>query len=94
MALLNQGNIPMHQILNLLSFFCFSLFFSAEVKFTIVIVCLLASFREQQLELKKWEVKQAEKQRVVKLSAAEWADHPDRYLLELGGRQTYNTPSN
>lgn len=50
--------------------------------------------REQQLELKKWEVKQAEKQRVVKLSSADWADHPDRYLLELGGRQSYNTPSN
>ncbi|XP_034237188.1 uncharacterized protein LOC117642768 isoform X2 [Thrips palmi] len=56
--------------------------------------CGTSKSREQQLELKKWEVKQAEKQRVVKLSAAEWADHPDRYLLELGGRQTYNTPSN
>ncbi|KAK3927388.1 Restriction of telomere capping protein 5 [Frankliniella fusca] len=56
--------------------------------------CGTSKSREQQLETKKWEVKQAEKQRVVKLSAAEWADHPDRYLLELGGRQTYNTPSN
>ncbi|XP_049792971.1 uncharacterized protein LOC126202926 isoform X3 [Schistocerca nitens] len=41
--------------------------------------------RESQLEIKKWQVKQAEKQRVVKLSAAEWVDHPDRYLLELAG---------
>ncbi|XP_026278855.1 uncharacterized protein LOC113206822 isoform X1 [Frankliniella occidentalis] len=56
--------------------------------------CGTSKSREQQLETKKWEVKQAEKQRTVKLSAADWVDHPDRYLLELGGRQTYNTPSN
>ncbi|XP_033219637.1 uncharacterized protein LOC117174542 isoform X2 [Belonocnema kinseyi] len=49
--------------------------------------------REKQLEIKKWQVKEAEKQRVVKLSATEWLDHPDRYLLELGGRQTYNNSS-
>ncbi|XP_034942247.1 uncharacterized protein [Chelonus insularis] len=46
--------------------------------------------REQQLEIKKWQVKEAEKQRVVKLSTADWLDHPDRYLLELAGRPSYN----
>lgn len=34
--------------------------------------------REKQLEVKKWEIKEAEKQRTVKLSAADWLDHPDR----------------
>lgn len=47
-------------------------------------------FREAQLEIKKWEIKEAEKQRVVKINAAEWVDHPDRYLLELAGRPVYN----
>ncbi|XP_011310517.1 uncharacterized protein [Fopius arisanus] len=46
--------------------------------------------RERQLEIKKWQVKEAERQRVVKLSAADWLDHPDRYLLELAGRPSYN----
>lgn len=46
--------------------------------------------REKQLEIKKWQVKEAEKQRVVKLSASDWLDHPDRYLLELAGRASYN----
>ncbi|EEB12701.1 conserved hypothetical protein [Pediculus humanus corporis] len=46
--------------------------------------------REAQLEIKKWEIKEAEKQRVVKINAAEWVDHPDRYLLELAGRPVYN----
>ncbi|CAG9772337.1 unnamed protein product [Ceutorhynchus assimilis] len=46
--------------------------------------------RERQLEVKKWEVKEAEKQRAVKLSAADWLDHPDRYLLELAGRPQYH----
>ena len=41
------------------------------------------------MDIKKWQVKQAERQRQVKLSAADWEDHPDRYLLELGGRPTY-----
>ncbi|XP_008473651.1 uncharacterized protein LOC103510742 [Diaphorina citri] len=45
--------------------------------------------RETQLEIKSWQVKQAEKQRCVKLSAKEWMDHPDRYLLELAGRTNY-----
>ncbi|XP_058806957.1 uncharacterized protein LOC131673178 [Phymastichus coffea] len=49
--------------------------------------------RERQLEIKKWQVKEAEKQRVVKLSTAEWLDHPDRYLLELAGRPSYNNSS-
>uniref|UniRef100_U5EQF1 TLDc domain-containing protein n=1 Tax=Corethrella appendiculata TaxID=1370023 RepID=U5EQF1_9DIPT len=46
--------------------------------------------REVQLDIKKWEVKEAERQRTVKLTAADWMDHPDRYLLELGGRPQYN----
>uniref|UniRef100_A0A336LLU8 CSON010384 protein n=1 Tax=Culicoides sonorensis TaxID=179676 RepID=A0A336LLU8_CULSO len=46
--------------------------------------------RETQIEIKKWQVKEAEKQRSVKMSAAEWLDNPDRYLLELGGRPQYN----
>lgn len=29
-------------------------------------------------------MKEAERQRTVKLTAADWIDHPDRYLLELG----------
>ena len=47
--------------------------------------------RARQLDVKKWEVKEAEKQRVVKLSADDWLDHPDRYLLEMSGRQSYVT---
>lgn len=50
--------------------------------------------REKQLEIKKWQVKEAEKQRVVKLSASDWLDHPDRYLLELAGRASYNESNN
>ncbi|CAH1991182.1 unnamed protein product [Acanthoscelides obtectus] len=46
--------------------------------------------RERQLEVKKWEVKEAERQRCVKLSATDWLDHPDRYLLELYGRPQYH----
>lgn len=49
--------------------------------------------RETQTEIKKWQVKEAEKQRAVKMSAADWLDNPDRYLLELGGRQNYNNTS-
>ncbi|KAL3270881.1 hypothetical protein HHI36_021396 [Cryptolaemus montrouzieri] len=47
--------------------------------------------RDRQLEVKKWEVKEAERQRVVKMSASDWVDHPDRYLLELAGRPQYNS---
>lgn len=48
------------------------------------------SSREVQLDIKKWQIKEAERQRTVKLSATEWIDHPDRYLLELSGRPQYN----
>lgn len=48
------------------------------------------SSRDVQLDIKKWQIKEAERQRTVKLTAADWMDHPDRYLLELGGRQNYN----
>lgn len=54
--------------------------------------CGTQQSRETQLDVKKWEVKQAEKQRKVKLTPDDWVDHPDRYLLELAGRPTY-TPS-
>lgn len=46
--------------------------------------------RDIQMDIKKWQVKEAERQRTVKLSAADWLDNPDRYLLELGGRPQYN----
>ncbi|XP_058462938.1 uncharacterized protein LOC131437543 isoform X2 [Malaya genurostris] len=49
--------------------------------------------RDIQLDIKKWQIKEAERQRTVKLTAADWMDHPDRYLLELGGRQNYNNSS-
>lgn len=52
--------------------------------------CGDTKLRERQLEIKKWQVKEAEKQRIVKLSASDWLDHPDRYLLELAGRASYN----
>ncbi|KOX78957.1 Restriction of telomere capping protein 5 [Melipona quadrifasciata] len=52
--------------------------------------CGDTKLRERQLEIKKWQVKEAEKQRIVKLSASDWQDHPDRYLLELAGRTSYN----
>lgn len=48
------------------------------------------SSRDVQLDIKKWQVKEAERQRTVKLTAADWVDNPDRYLLELGGRPQYN----
>ncbi|XP_050499451.1 uncharacterized protein LOC126879994 isoform X3 [Diabrotica virgifera virgifera] len=50
--------------------------------------------RERQLEVKKWEKKEAEKQRVVKLNASDWLDHPDRYLLQLAGRPEYHQNQN
>ncbi|XP_053670542.1 uncharacterized protein LOC128720868 [Anopheles nili] len=49
--------------------------------------------RDVQLDIKKWQIKEAERQRTVKMTAADWMDHPDRYLLELGGRQNYNNSS-
>ncbi|XP_055624799.1 uncharacterized protein LOC129767691 isoform X2 [Toxorhynchites rutilus septentrionalis] len=49
--------------------------------------------REIQLDIKKWQIKEAERQRTVKMTAADWMDHPDRYLLELGGRKNYNNSS-
>lgn len=48
------------------------------------------SSRDVQLDIKKWQIKEAERQRTVKLTAADWIDNPDRYLLELGGRPQYN----
>lgn len=48
-------------------------------------------YREIQLQIKDWEVKQAENNRKLKITSADWQDHPDRYLLELAGRQSYST---
>jgi len=48
-------------------------------------------FREVQLDIKNWQIKEAEKNRTLKMTSKEWLDHPDRYLLELAGRQTYST---
>ncbi|XP_053617797.1 uncharacterized protein LOC128679521 isoform X2 [Plodia interpunctella] len=61
-----------------------------ELKAVEVWGCGDHSSRETQLEIKKWQVKEAERQRAVKLSAADWLDHPDRYLLEMAGRPQYN----
>ncbi|PSN56687.1 hypothetical protein C0J52_00006 [Blattella germanica] len=52
--------------------------------------CGAQQSRDVQLDMKKWEVKQAERQRIVKLTADDWVDHPDRYLLELAGRPSYS----
>ncbi|XP_052871741.1 uncharacterized protein LOC128277333 [Anopheles cruzii] len=49
--------------------------------------------RDVQLDIKRWQIREAERQRTVKMTAADWMDHPDRYLLELGGRQNYNNSS-
>lgn len=43
--------------------------------------------RESQLEYKKWELKQVEKSRNVKLSAVDWNDHPDKCLLEMASHR-------
>lgn len=49
--------------------------------------------REAQLDVKKWQVKDAERNRKVKIRAEDWVDNPDRYLLELAGRPTYSEQS-
>lgn len=56
----------------------------------LIIICILY-FREVQLDIKNWQIKEAEKNRKLKMTSKEWLDHPDRYLLELAGRQTYST---
>lgn len=46
--------------------------------------------RDIQLDIKKWQVTEAERQRTVKLTSADWIDHPDRYLLQLASsKQDY-----
>lgn len=39
------------------------------------------------MDHKKWEMKQVEKSRQVKLSALDWNDHPDKCLLDMAGHQ-------
>uniref|UniRef100_A0A1A9V2L0 Uncharacterized protein n=1 Tax=Glossina austeni TaxID=7395 RepID=A0A1A9V2L0_GLOAU len=46
--------------------------------------------REVQLDIKKWQIKKAERQRTLKLAAADWMDLQDCFVLELCGRQNYN----
>ncbi|XP_039297688.1 uncharacterized protein LOC111064287 [Nilaparvata lugens] len=46
--------------------------------------------REVQLDIRKWQVKEAEKQRVVKVKSCDWGNHPDRYLLELARTPSSN----
>ncbi|XP_065226218.1 uncharacterized protein LOC135849645 [Planococcus citri] len=53
--------------------------------------CSSPKSREIQLQIKDWEVKQAESNRKVKITSSDWLDHPDRYLLELAGRTSYAT---
>ena len=38
-------------------------------------------------EIKKWELKQVEKSRNVKLTAVDWNDHPDKCLLEMASHR-------
>lgn len=52
--------------------------------------CGTPQSREIQLDIRKWQAKEAERQREVKLRASDWVDHPDRYLLELAGRPNYS----
>ncbi|XP_057370812.1 uncharacterized protein LOC130691834 [Daphnia carinata] len=49
--------------------------------------CGTSQQRESQLEYKKWELKQVEKSRDVKLSAVDWNDHPDKCLLEMASHR-------
>ncbi|XP_046445865.1 uncharacterized protein LOC124195479 isoform X1 [Daphnia pulex] len=49
--------------------------------------CGTSQQRESQLEHKKWELKQVEKSRNVKLSAVDWNDHPDKCLLEMASHR-------
>lgn len=60
-----------------------------------IVYIVFVSHRESQLEHKKWELKQVEKSRNVKLTAGEWNDHPDKCLLEMAShRQTYSQLGN
>lgn len=43
------------------------------------------SLRDKQTDLRKWEAKQAEKNKKINLNNPEWKDNPDKYLLELAG---------
>lgn len=45
------------------------------------------AFQDQQ-GIKKWEAKQIEKMRTVKIDASDWQSNADKSLLELGGIKT------
>ncbi|CAL8115588.1 unnamed protein product [Orchesella dallaii] len=47
--------------------------------------CAPPQVKVSQHDLRKWEAKQAEKNRKINLSNPEWKDNPDKYLLELAG---------
>lgn len=68
--------------------------YSLPYLFAFVLCARLTNRREIQLQIKDWEVKQAENNRKVKITSSDWLDHPDRYLLELAGRPSYATSSN
>lgn len=39
--------------------------------------------RDIQLDIKKWQVTEAERQRTVKLTSADWIDHPGKIKFHL-----------
>ncbi|XP_074110343.1 uncharacterized protein LOC141534712 [Cotesia typhae] len=92
---LRAGDDPRNPIINIDQSFHSINFEGAPHRITSIEVwgCGDRKSRERQLEVKKWQLQEVEKQRVVKLSPNDWLDHPDRYLLELAGRQSYNNAS-
>ena len=50
-----------------------------------IIITSLFFTREAQIEMKKHEIKDTEMRKKINLNSVEWADNPDRYLLELAG---------
>lgn len=50
--------------------------------------CGDANSLERQLDLKKWESKQIEKMRTVKLNGGDWNEHADKAILDLAGVTT------
>ncbi|KAK7871707.1 hypothetical protein R5R35_013996 [Gryllus longicercus] len=51
--------------------------------------CGSEQLREAQLDVKRLQIKDAEKARKVKINPEDWVDNPDRYLLELAGHPTF-----
>lgn len=53
--------------------------------------CGSHSTYETQLAQRKWEHRDAERHKNIKLKIEDWKDNPDRQLLEMGGIQTEHT---